>query len=82
VKESKQISLSPSDSTAPRDGFQILDARQSDFDHVLGRGLDPQRARPNTPENRVLASGFGQDADGLGGEVKWDGENAEVIAPF
>jgi hypothetical protein len=22
-----------------------------------------------------------QDADGLGGEVKWDGENAEVIAP-
>jgi hypothetical protein len=22
-----------------------------------------------------------QDAAGLGGEVKWDGENAEVIAP-
>jgi hypothetical protein len=22
-----------------------------------------------------------QDADGLGSEVKWDGENAEVIAP-
>jgi hypothetical protein len=22
-----------------------------------------------------------QDAYGLGGEVKWDGENAEVIAP-
>jgi hypothetical protein len=22
-----------------------------------------------------------QDAEGLGGEVKWDGENAEVIAP-
>jgi hypothetical protein len=23
-----------------------------------------------------------QDAAGLGGEVKWDGENAEVIAPL
>ena len=22
-----------------------------------------------------------KDADGLGGEVRWDGENAEVIAP-
>jgi hypothetical protein len=23
-----------------------------------------------------------QNADGLGGEIKWDGENAEVIAPL
>jgi hypothetical protein len=22
-----------------------------------------------------------QDADGLGGEVRWDGENAETIVP-
>jgi hypothetical protein len=43
-----------------RGGFHVLDARQSDFDHVLGRGIDPRRDRANTAEDRILATGFGE----------------------
>jgi hypothetical protein len=75
--------------------ISILDARQSDFDHVLGPRLYPGRTRANTAADetgtirkieywhmgsiqsfRILY----QNAEGLGGEVKWDGENAEVTA--
>jgi hypothetical protein len=69
-------------------GFYVLNIRQSDFDLVLGRGLDPQRDWANTEEDRTLAPRpchvyriLYQDAAGLGGEVTWDGENAQVMAP-
>ena len=69
-------------------GFQILDARQSDFDHVPGRGLHHDEIGPilrriehwhqgSVTSFRILY----QDAAGLGDEVKWDGEKAEAVAP-
>jgi hypothetical protein len=34
-----------------RDEFHVLDARQSDFDHVPWCGVDPPRAGANTAED-------------------------------
>jgi hypothetical protein len=62
---------------------------QGDLDHVLGHEFDQQRDWANTPEDRAWHQGsvksfkiLYHDAYGLGGEVKWDGENAEVISPL
>ena len=55
MKQAKEMTLE-SDG-GPLGGFHVLDARQADFDHVLGRGLDPRRGGANTAEDRALAPG-------------------------
>ena len=88
MKESKQITLGSSDSiTAATDFEYSMKAKVISITYLGPGSIDQEILRilrriehwhqgPVT-SYRILY----QDADGLGGEVKWDGENAEVIAP-
>jgi hypothetical protein len=88
MKQSKQISLGSSDSTtSPADfKYSILGGVISitylgagSFHKEVGRILRKIEYwhMGSIQSFRILY----QDADGLGGEVTWDGENAEIVAP-
>jgi hypothetical protein len=86
VKESKQIALGSSDSTTATDDFKYSMRGKVISITYLGSGSINQEIgrilrriehwhQGSVKCFRILY----QDADGLGGEVKWAGENAEVI---
>ena len=88
VKESKKIILGSSDSTTPTADFtysmqgkviSITYLGAGSVHEELGRILRRIEHWHQGPVTsyRILY----QDADGLGGEVRWDEEKAEVIAP-
>jgi hypothetical protein len=88
MKEHKAITLSQSDSTTSAGDFtysmqgkviSITYLGAGSIHEEIGqilRGIEHWHQGPVT-SYRILY----QDAAGLGGEVRWDGENAEVIAP-
>jgi hypothetical protein len=87
MKESKQISLSSSDSTiAPADFKYMMRGKVISITYLGAGSIHEEIVRilrkieywhqGSIQSFRVLY----QDAEGLGGEVKWDGENAKVIA--
>jgi hypothetical protein len=88
VKESKKITLGSSDSTATQADFTYsmqgkvisitylgAGSVQKELARILRR-IEHWHQGPVTSYRIVY-----QDADWLGGEVKWDGENAEVVPP-
>jgi hypothetical protein len=88
VKESKRITLSSSDSTtAPADFTYSMRGKVISITYLGGGSIQEEPARilrriehwhqGSVTSFRILY----QDADGLGGEVTWDGEKAEIIAP-
>jgi hypothetical protein len=89
VKEGKEITLGLSDSTAAVDFKYSMSGKViSITDLKLGTGsINDELGRilrriehwhqGSVTSYRILY----QDAAGLGGEVNWDGERAEVIAP-
>ena len=88
VKESNRITLSPSDSTITPEDFtysmrgkviSITYLGAGSIDQEIGRILRRIEHWHQGPVTsfRILY----QDADGLGGEVRWDGEKAEIVAP-
>jgi hypothetical protein len=88
MKESKQITLGSSDSTAAPEDFKYsMQGKVISITYLGARSIDDEIERilrrieywhqGSITSYRILY----QDAAGLGGEVKWDGENAEVIAP-
>ena len=88
VKESKQITLGSSDSTAAPADFKysmrgkvisVTYLGQGSIHEEIGRILRKIEYwhQGSVKSFRILY----KDADGLGGEVKWDGENAEVVPP-
>jgi hypothetical protein len=88
MKESKQITLGSSDSTSAVSDFKysmrakvitITYLGTGSINKELGRIL---RRIEHWHQGSVKSFKIlHQDADGLGGEVTWDGEKAEVIAP-
>jgi hypothetical protein len=88
VKESKKITLGSSDSTTAAADFtysmqgkviSITYFGPGSVNQEIGRLLRriEHWHQGSVKSYRILY----QDADGLGGEVTWDGENAAVIAP-
>jgi hypothetical protein len=88
VKESKKITLGSSDSTIAAADFKysmqgkvisITYLGPGSIHEEIGRILRKIEHwhQGSIKSFRILY----QDAVGLGGEVRWDGENAEVIAP-
>jgi hypothetical protein len=87
LKEGKQITLSSSDFTTATDFKYSMSGKvisitylgMSSINEEIGRILRRIEYwhQGSVKSFRILY----QDADGLGGEVTWDGENAEVIAP-
>lgn len=88
VKESKQITLGSSESTTFAADFMysmqgkaisITYLGPGSINEEIGRILRRIEYWHHGPVTsyRILY----QDADGLGGEVRWDGENAEIVVP-
>ena len=88
MKQSKQITLGLSDFTTSAADFKysmrckvisITYSGTSSINKEIGRILRriEHWHQGSVKSFKILY----KDADGLGGEVKWDGENAEVIAP-
>jgi hypothetical protein len=88
VKESKRITLGSADATTAAADFTYSIQGKVISITYLGAGSihkDLERIlrkieywhQGSVKSYRILY----QDADGLGGEVKWDGENAEIITP-
>jgi hypothetical protein len=87
MKESKQISLGSSDSTTAAADFKYSMRGKVISITYLGPSIDQEIGQilrkieywhqGSIKFFRILY----QDAEGLGGELKWDGENAELIAP-
>jgi hypothetical protein len=88
VKESKQITLGSSDSTtAPEDFKYSMQGKVISITYLGAGSINEEIERilrkieywhqGSVKSFRILY----QDADGLGGEIRWDGEKAEVIAP-
>jgi hypothetical protein len=88
VKESRQISLGSSGrTTVPTDFTYSMRGKVLSI-RYLGAGSIHEQLERLLRKIEYWHQGsitsfriFYQDADGLGGEVKWDGEKAEVIAP-
>jgi hypothetical protein len=88
MNEDKAITLRLSDSTTATDFKYSMSGKVISITYLgtgsiheeLGRMLRRIEHWHQGPVTsyRILY----QDAAGLGGEVKWDGENAEVIAPL
>jgi hypothetical protein len=89
VKESKQITLGSLDSTTATADFKYSMRGKVISITYLGAGSILEEIgrilrkieywhQGSITSFRILY----QDPDGLGGEVTWDGENAEVIAPL
>ena len=89
MKESKQISLGSSDSTTvPTDFKYRMQGKVITITYLGAGSIHKEIGRilrkiehwhmGSITSYRILY----QNADGLGGEVKWDGENAEIIAPL
>jgi hypothetical protein len=87
VKEHKAISLSPSDSTTAIADFKYSMRGEVISITYFGAGSIHEELerilrrieywhQGSVKSYRILY----QDADGLGCEVKWDGEKAEVVA--
>jgi hypothetical protein len=88
MKESKQITLGSSDSTtAPADFKYSMRGKVISITYLGADSIHKEMGRilrkiehwhqGSVKSFRILY----QDADGLGGEVTWDGEKAEVVAP-
>jgi hypothetical protein len=88
VKESKQITLGSSDSTCTTTDFKYSMSGKVISITYLGTGSIHEELgrilrviehwhQGSIKSYRILY----QDASGLGGEVTWDGEKAEVVAP-
>jgi hypothetical protein len=88
VKESKQITLGSSDSTTTAADFTYsMQGKLISITYLGAGSIHEEVARilrriehwhqGPVASYRILY----QDAAGLGGEVAWDGENAEVITP-
>jgi hypothetical protein len=87
MKESKQITLSSSGSTAAADFKYSMSGKVISITYLGMGSINEEIGRilrrieywhqGSVKSFRILY----QDVAGLGGEVKWDGENAEVIAP-
>jgi hypothetical protein len=87
MKEGKEISLGLSDSTATVDFKYSMSGKVISITY-LGAGSIHEEIGRILPKIEYWHQGsirsfriLYKDADGLGGEVKWDGENAEAIAP-
>jgi hypothetical protein len=86
VKESNKITLGSSDATTGAADFtysmqgkviSITYLGAGSIHEEIGRIL---RRIENWHQGRVTSYRIlYQDADGLGGEVRWDGENAEIV---
>jgi hypothetical protein len=88
VKESRQITLGSSESTNNTADFtysmrgkviSITNSGPGSINQEIGRIMRriEHWHQGSVKSYRILY----QNADGLGGEVYWDGENAELIAP-
>ena len=87
VKEGKQITLSSSDSTTATDFKYSMSGKVISITYLGMGSINEEIGRilrrieywhqGSVKSFRILY----QDADGLDGEVTWDGENAEDIAP-
>jgi hypothetical protein len=88
MKESKQISFGSSDSTTAASDFKYSMQGKVISITYLGAGSIHEAIerilrriehwhQGSAKSYRILH----KDADGLAGEVTWDGENAEVIEP-
>ena len=88
MKEGKEINLGVADSTTAAEDFKYSMRGKVISITYSGTGSINEKIerilrkieywhQGSVTSYRVLY----QDAEGLGGEVKWDGENAEVIAP-
>jgi hypothetical protein len=88
MKESKQITLGSSESTTVPTDFKYRMQGKVITISYLGTGSIHKEIgrilrkieywhQGSVTSYRILY----QDADGLGGEVSWDGENAAVLAP-
>jgi hypothetical protein len=87
VKEAKQITLGAADSTTAADFKYSMSGKVISITYLGTGSINEEIERilrkieywhqGSIKSFRILY----QDAAGLGGEVKWDGENAEVIAP-
>ena len=88
MKENKQITLGSSDSTTAAADFKysiqgkvisVTFFGPGSIHEEIGRILRKIEHwhQGSVKSFRILY----KDADGLGSEVKWDGENAEIIAP-
>jgi hypothetical protein len=86
MKESKAITLGSSDSTTAAADFKYSMRGKVISITYLGAGSIHEEIKRILRRIEYWHQGsiesfriLYQDADGLGGEVKWDGENAEVI---
>ena len=88
MKESNRITLGSSDSTTtPADFTYSMRGKVISITYLGVGSIDEELARilrriehwhqGPVASYRILY----QDADGLGGEIKWDGEKAKVIPP-
>jgi hypothetical protein len=88
MKENKQITIGSSDSTTVAADFKysmqgkVISIKYLDAGSIrqeIGRILRriEHWHQGSVKSFRILY----QDADGLGGEVRWDGENAEIVVP-
>jgi hypothetical protein len=88
MKESKQITLCSSDSTTAAADFKYSMQGKVISTAYLGAGSIHKEIgrilrriehwhQSSIKSYRILC----QDAEGLGGGAKWDGENAEVVTP-
>jgi len=87
MKEGKAITLRPSDSTTATDFKYSLSGKVISITYLGTGSINEEIGRilrrieywhqGSVKSFRILYL----DADGLGGEVTWDGENAEFIAP-
>jgi hypothetical protein len=88
MKERKEISLVLSDSTSTTADFTYSMSGKVISITYLGAGSVQEELerilrriehwhQGSVASYRILY----QDADGLGAEVKWDGENAEIVVP-
>ena len=85
MKERKEITLGLSDSTAAADFKYSMSGKVISITYLGAGSIHQEIGRilrriehwhqGSVKSFRILY----QDADGLGGEVKWDRENAEVI---
>jgi hypothetical protein len=88
VKESNKITLGSSDSTTTAADFTYsMQGKLISITYLGASSIHEELARilrriehwhqGSITSYRILY----QDADGLGDEVTWDGENAEIVAP-
>jgi hypothetical protein len=83
MKERKEITLGLSDSTATADFKYSMSGKVISITYLGTGSINEEILRRiehyhqgSVKSYRILY----QDGAGLGGEVKWDGENVEVIA--